>query len=190
MKIFILALLILNTSFSFAGWDADFAKLKNRPRSYTDSGAICEELARLQLEREYNNSRYQIEVGISYGNLQKTIGELDVVVFDRLKKNVIQIAEVKCWHDLKGGLKKAREQRLRFLTQIQAQRNLYFQSVLNEVDYDPQMFIGVSSFITIGQKGALKSGYDKELEYELREMSKLSLEMINCQDRGHCVRPD
>lgn len=171
-----------------ASWDDDFQLLKDRPRSYEVAGAICEELARLKFEKQYNNSNYEIEVGIAYGDRQRTIGELDIIVFRREPRSVIHIAEVKCWKDMPAGLEKARDQRLRFLKNIKSTHAIYFQSTSRDQMFSVDQFRNVTSFSTIGQKGSLEAGYDIELDYDLRELHHLSMEMIRCQDRNECAK--
>ena len=190
MKILIFLSTLFFSFLSLAGWPEDFEELKNRPRSYEDAGAICEELARLKIERNLPNSNYEVVVGIEYGDKQRTIGELDIVIFDRTKNSVVSISEVKCWRDMNGGLKKAKEQRMRFLTNLKSKKQIFFQSTSTEQSFDLYQFQNIARFSTIGPKGAIQSGYDDELDYQLRDLHKFSMEMIRCQDRGHCARPE
>lgn len=190
MKLFFLLFSFALSTTANASWEEDFAQLKDRPRSYEDTGAICEELARLKFEKIFNNSQYEVVVGIAYGDSRRTIGELDVVVFDRVQRNVLRVAEVKCWKDLDGGLKKAREQRMRFLTNIKSSKPIYFQSTSTDELYDTGQFKNVAAFTSLGQKGSKLAGYDDELDYELRELHRPRGEMIRCQDRGECVKPE
>jgi len=174
----------------FGSWDEDFQLLKDRPRSYEVAGAICEELARIKFEKQYNNSNYEIEVGIAYGDRQRTIGELDIIVFSRETQSVIHIAEVKCWKDMSAGLEKARDQRLRFLNNVKStQKQISFQSTSRDQTFAVDQFRNVTSFSTIGQKGSVEAGYDAELDYDLRELHHLSMDMIRCQDRSECAKP-
>lgn len=190
MKLFISSAVLFLSSICAASWDDDFQILKNRARSYEDAGAICEELARIKFEKKYNNSQYEMVVGIAYGDSRKITGELDIVVFDRVESNVKHVAEVKCWKSMSGGLEKAKEQRLRFLTNLRSKRQIYLQSTSTEQSYDINQFKNISAFTTLGQRGAVQNGYDDELEYELRDLHRYSMELIRCQDRGECVRPE
>lgn len=189
MKAFLFLTTVFVSSTLLASWEEDFELLKNRPRSYQDSGAICEEIARLKFERQFNNSNFQVEVGIAYNDTQRTIGELDIVVFDRSKNAVVHVAEVKCWKDMSGGLHKAQEQRARFLKNLHSQKEIHFQSTSTDQEYAAEQFQDVSVFTTIGQKGTLQAGYDDELEYDLRELHKMTVDMLRCQDRGECAKP-
>lgn len=189
MKSFVILSLLLFSNPLFANWSEDFDKLKNHPRSYEDTGAICEELARLKMEKIYSQPKFAILVGIGYGDLDGTLGELDVVVFDQQSKQVVKIAEVKCWQNVAGGLSKAKEQRQRFLSHLK-DKDLYFYSTSNDQTYDYEQFKSVKEFSTLGQKGSVATGYDDELEYDLRELRNLRYEMIRCQERGECARPE
>lgn len=192
---FVMALMVsLSAS---ADWAPDFEKLKNHPRSYEDSGAICEEIARLDLEREYEmhfpDAQFEVLNGIGYADENGTLGELDVVVFktdvETNQKNVVQIAEVKCWKDIKGGLEKAREQRARFIKALRSSKELKFYSTSSSMHFERTAFVPNTQFITIGQKGAGANGYDRELQYELLELHRFRNEMVRCQFRGQCARP-
>lgn len=170
-----------------ANWAEDFEALKGVPRSYSDSGAICEEIARLDMQKKYPAPQYKVEVGIAYSDADGTIGELDVIVFDR--GQVTLIGEVKCWKSLNGGLKKARDQRARFLKNLRSGKALDFTSTSTHQRFSPNAFKDVQDFITIGQLGARAAGYDLELGYTLEEMHQHTDDMIGCQQSGECVRP-
>ncbi|MBK7892801.1 MAG: hypothetical protein IPJ84_18715 [Bdellovibrionales bacterium] len=180
-----------------ADWASDFEQLKNHPRSYEDSGAICEEIARLDLEREYEmhfpDAQIEVLNGIGYADENGTLGELDVVVFktdvETNQKNVVQIAEVKCWKDINGGLEKAREQRARFVKALRSSKELKFYSTSSAMHFERTAFSASVQFITIGQKGAGANGYDRELQYELLELHRFRNEMVRCQFHGQCARP-
>ena len=188
MKLLILVVLAFSQS-TFATWDEDFKELKDRPASYENTGSICEEVGRLQVERELNSPNFEVVTGIEYGDNSRTIGELDIVVFDKKSGDVVHVAEVKCWKDMRGGLKKAREQRSRFLKAIHSGKKLYFRSTLDQHSYSSEVFENVNDFTTMGQKGTKKSGYDAELEYDLSQLHKMRGEMLDCQSRGECATP-
>jgi hypothetical protein len=189
MRVFVFIAALLVSPMGFASWSEDFQEIKNTPRNYTDAGAICEELAKVQFEKEYNKKDFEVVVGIAYGDGQRTIGELDVVVFDRNSKSAVKVTEVKCWADLSGGLHKAHLQRARFLANIDAKKPIYFKSTATLKSYPQDVFKDVTVFTTLGQKGSVQAGYDAELEYDLNELHRLSSEMIRCQNQGVCARP-
>ncbi|MDG0816024.1 hypothetical protein [Bdellovibrio svalbardensis] len=191
MKHFILVCSLFFSLNTFAAtWAEDFENLKSVPRSYEDSGAICEEIARLDVQKSYPAPQYEVITGISYSDEQRrVIGELDVIVFDKNMNKVIRIAEVKCWKDIRAGLEKAMEQRQRFLKAIRSSKGLIFRSTSSDVTYSKEQFEGVSDFITLGQKGTVQAGYGQELEYTLLELHQHRYDMIACQHKGLCVKP-
>ncbi|MEN0059244.1 MAG: hypothetical protein AAGB31_10460 [Bdellovibrio sp.] len=182
--------LLITSSAAFASWAEDFAELKNVPRNYEDAGSICEEIARLDMQREYPAPQYSVEVGIAYGDGTRTIGELDVVIFDNNTHKVLKVAEVKCWKDVRGGLKKAQEQRERFLRNIKSGKNLIFQSTSTHQNFDAERFRYIQDFFSIAQKGSESQGFDYEMAYTLREMHDYRFQMIRCQEQGRCARPE
>ncbi|MNJ92626.1 hypothetical protein D3C87_103000 [compost metagenome] len=187
---FLLAALSLSFCLpAFATWSEDFAALKDIPRSYEDAGAICEEVARLDFKKDYPAPQYDVAVGIAYGDGQRTIGELDVIVFDNNTHKAVRVAEVKCWKNMSGGLNKALDQRARFLKNIRSGKKIVLESTSSHKVYDQEAFEYVEDFITVGQKGSLKEGYDQELNYTLKELHQYSVEMIRCQNQGQCARP-
>lgn len=181
--------LMLAWSPVFAGWAEDFELLKDIPRSYEDSGAICEEVARLEIMREYPAPQYDVLVGIAYGDQNRVIGELDIVIFDKNLNKVVSIGEVKCWKDVRGGLAKAREQRQRFIKTNNASRATRFVSTSTKEVYPPELFEQVREFFSMAQKGSQSQGFDRELSYTLKEMHTYRYDMIQCQSQGQCARP-
>lgn len=188
MKAFVFVVVFVFTSSLWANWAEDFEQIKNYPRDYEDTGSICEEIARLKFEKIYNSSNYKVEVGIAYGDSQRTIGELDIVVFDRSASQVVHVAEVKCWKDLNGGLDKAKDQRQRFLLNLNGKKQIYMQSTSTHEEFDIRQFQGLTTFTSVGQKGAKLKGYDDELEYDLKELHSMRMDMLRCQDSGQCPK--
>lgn len=175
---------------SFAGWEEDFEILKDLPRSYEVAGAICEEIGALQMQREYPEPQYTVVVGIAYSEGSRTLGELDLVIFDNNIQKVIKIGEVKCWKNVRDGLKKAREQRARFLKNLNNSKVvLSFRSTTTKETFDPHQFKYAKEFFSMAQSGSVNQGFDIELEYTLPELHRFRSEMLRCQNRGECARP-
>lgn len=189
MRILVLLLTLFISLSAFAGWDEDFALLKNTPRDYQDAGSICEEVARLDMQRQYPAPQFQVEVGIAYADHERTLGELDIVIFDNNINKVYKIAEVKCWKHVSNGLTKAREQRARFIRAIHSKVPLRFRSTSTGRVYHEDQFRYVTDFFSIAQKGSESQGFDVELKYTLQEMKKHRTDMILCQNRGECPSP-
>lgn len=166
-----------------------FDLLKNQPRSYETKGAICEEVAKVLLEQEYPAPRYTVHVGIAYGDLEKTIGELDEVVIDNQSGKAIRVYEVKCWTDLKEGREKALAQRSRFLKALRSSKELYFNSTSTQEEFSQEIFEDLKDFMSLGQKGATAAGYEFEFPFTMRELMDLRTRLLRCQSWGDCPRP-
>lgn len=185
----VIVLVSFVSSIALAGLEEDFQALKSVPRDYTDAGSICEEVARLRVADEYPAPQYKVETGIAYGNAERTIGELDIIVFDLNTNKAIKLGEVKCWKDARSGLKKAQDQRARFMKNIRGNGPLRFVSTSTHQTYDADQFRYVNDFISIAQKGTISAGYDMELEYTLNELKSFRMKMIQCQKQGECAKP-
>lgn len=162
--------------------------LKNIPASYEPDGAVCEQVARLQLAQEYPADQYTITGGIEYDLGDNTMGELDVVIYHKTNHQVQLVAEVKCWKNFGQGLDKAIGQRTRFQWNLQKH-----PEKMNFISYEGEQFkvtdFGPAiKFISISQKGGSSHGYDAEIPYTLSEMHELRMYMLKCQDAGECAR--
>ncbi|UOF01864.1 hypothetical protein [Bdellovibrio reynosensis] len=189
MKSLILITVFLSSSLARASWEEDFQLLKDFAVSYEASGTICEEIARLDMQEEYPSPQYSVINGIAYGDEERVIGELDVVIFDNNLQAVIKIAEVKCWKDPKAGIEKAHEQRARFIKAIRTGKPLRFFSTSSEEVFPQSQFQNVKEFFSIAQKGTSTFGFERELEYTLLELKNYRFEMIRCQNQGKCAHP-
>lgn len=181
--------LFLTESFSFAGPIDDLVNaLKDSGEKFEIVGTICEQAARLDLEREYLAPRFTVETGISYGNQNRTIGELDVIVFDS-SRNALVVAEVKCWKDLGGAIRKARDQRQRFQNTIaQSDPRVRLQD-RQHLYHRLSDFMNVSSFLSISQSGGRTFGFDREISLSLDELMEARQRLMQCQRSGACRRP-
>jgi hypothetical protein len=171
MKFVVFAFLSLWVAESFALADgvSDLVEqLKNTDEKYEIIGTVCEQAARLDLQREYPSPRFSIETGISYGTNGRTVGELDVIVFDSTK-SAVAVAEVKCWKSFSGGLKKARDQRSRFLNNIKGGQALKMWDK-NHPSHSSSEFANLKTFYTYSQKGGADAGFDRELPLTLDEL--------------------
>lgn len=189
---FLFVLVSLFPFFAVANLETDFEAIKNNGRSLQDTGAICEEVAQLQMKRQYPADRYNVLTSIAYADLNGTVGELDVIIFEKASNQAIVIGEVKCWRNMEGGLSKARSQRSRFLSNIKSGKALTFTWLPDPGSYHftKQNFNKVNTFITIAQKGSKSAGYDLELEHSLGDLMELRSRIMNCQSQGACKRPD
>lgn len=160
--------------------------LRDSAVNYEVVGTVCEQVARLELQKVYPESDYAIVNGIEYGDKHRTIGELDVVVFAKSNKKAVLVAEVKCWRNLQGALKKAREQRNRFIGSLS--KNIYLQDSTST--YDKSQFNQVEKYVAIAPQGATKAGFEMDMENSLEELMDLRDMMMDCQRRGQCAAPN
>ena len=177
-------LLLLVPTLGFADSVSELVqKLKDTEEAYNITGTICEQAAKIELERDFQPPRFKIETGISYGmGSGGTMGELDVVVFEADK--VTMVAEVKCWKDFGDALQKAKSQRKRFQQALGSGRELHFWH--DKMKYDPAQFNGLRVFESISQKGGKANGFNRELSFSLDELMDARQRLLNCQAGGRC----
>lgn len=162
-----------------------FEELRDSAMNYEVVGTVCEQVARIELEKTYPESEYQIVNGIEYGDNTRTIGELDVVIFKKSTKKAVLVGEVKCWRDLKGALAKAKDQRQRFIRSLSKKIDLHD----SEFSYDKSQFSNVEKYVAIAPQGAKAAGFDIDMENTLNELMDLRKMLIQCQDQGQCAAP-
>ncbi|MBS1970517.1 MAG: hypothetical protein JSU04_09420 [Bdellovibrionales bacterium] len=162
-----------------------FEQLRDSGLNYEVVGTVCEQVSRLELQKAYPASQYEIINGIEYGDATRTIGELDVVIFEKTTKKAVLVGEVKCWKDLKSAIAKARDQRLRF------QKSLSKDIALHDyqADYDKSQFSNVQKYVAIAPKGAKAAGFEMDMENSLSELMQLRDMLIKCQYQGQCAAP-
>lgn len=163
------------------------AALKDLPVDYVVSGAVCEQVARLEMIKSYPENQYDTVVGITYGHPAATIGELDVVIFDRASGNAVVVAEVKCWKDLDKAHKKAMDQRERFLRALQVMPKMIIYR--GSVAYTKEQFSHIQRYLSISQSGGESSGFEISMDYSLAELMEFRASMLQCQSDGGCARP-
>ncbi|KHD87856.1 MAG: hypothetical protein OM95_12710 [Bdellovibrio sp. ArHS] len=182
--------LLLAASSAWADLAESFEKIKSHARHYRDPGAVCEEVAQVEFSELYPAPQYEVIVGVAYNVKGRTVGELDMVLLDKNTQKVAMVGEVKCYTDLRNGLKKAKQQRKRFLQVLGSGQKIDFINTDTGKKYEYEQFQYVSQFVSISQKGGKAVGFDYELEHTLDEMSLLRDQMIHCQKDGLCPRPE
>lgn len=176
--------LVFSVSVSAGSVEEYFNILSKTKVDFDPDGAVCEQVALLEIEPTYPKSQFSIVNSIEYNEFKTTIGELDLVVFSKDTGQVKAIAEVKCWKSFKGGLKKAKEQRIRF------QKHLSRNIVLTGKDgkkYSKEAFKQVERFLTISQEGGISEGFDFELSLNLKELIELRSKLLDCRAQGKCT---
>lgn len=185
LQSFMFALIIISSNAAFASIEDDYLVLKDSGKNFEVTGTICEEVARLRMAEQFREPEYKVVTGIAYGDGSRTIGELDVIVFNADDK-VVKVGEVKCWRNMASGLKKAKEQRARFLKAIKNNHGLKFVSTSTKEVYRPAQFKGINDFISIAQQGSTSVGFDMELDSTLSSLMELRGRIMQCQNSGQC----
>lgn len=162
-----------------------FEILSYEKTDFEPVGAVCERVAVRELDPSYPDANYTIVNGIQYDEHKTTVGELDVVIFDKFTGKVEAVAEVKCWRSFQGALKKAKEQRMRFLTHLN--RNI----VITDKEakrYSKESFNQIKKYFSISQDGGINQGFDFELSLDFRELMELRKRLLDCRSAGRCPR--
>lgn len=165
--------------------DEYFELLSYEKIDFEPVGTVCERVAIREVEPIYPSTNYEIKNGIQYDEHKTTIGELDVVVFDKTTGKVEAIAEVKCWRSFKGALKKAKEQRMRFLTYLN--KNIVITDK-DEKRYSKDVFKSIQKYFSISQDGGVNQGFDFELSLDFKELMELRKRLLDCKAEGRCPR--
>lgn len=182
-RLSIAAVIFFSFTASAAPLNELFEELRDSGMNYEVVGTICEQVARIELRQTYPETNYEIVTGIEYSDSNRTLGELDVVVFENSTKQAVLVAEVKCWKDLSAARQKALNQRERFIKSLSKKIELWSQ----ENVYSKAQFKNVQQFVSIAPKGATEAGFEIDLDNTLAELMELRKLMINCQHQGECA---
>ena len=142
-----------------------FEELSSEKIDFEPVGMVCERVAVREVESVYPSVNYKIINGISYDDKKTTIGELDVVIFNKNTDKVEAIAEVKCWKSYKNALKKVKDQRIRFITNLNRNIKIYDK---NGKIYSKAQFNQVQKYFSISQSGGQNQGFDFELSLDFK----------------------
>jgi Holliday junction resolvase-like predicted endonuclease len=186
----VLSASVFSTSAFSSSVYEDFEKLKTLSQDYTVFGTICEEVARLRLEEKYGKEDYTFKIGIVYHGRGKTLGELDVIIFNKDDNEAIAIVEVKCWKNLHKAAQKANSQLRRFKTNVASGSIDSMESTSDNTAYDPNQFDESPAYMKMSQIGGIKAGFDMNIGLDLEEVKHLRTKLMLCQDRGYCPHPD
>ncbi len=162
-----------------------FEELAQEDIDFEPVGMVCERVAVRELTKEYPEDKYEILNGLQYDDKKATIGELDVVIYNKSNKKVEAIAEVKCWESFKGALKKARDQRQRF--KLYLNRNIVI-SDKNNKHYPISDFNQVQRYFSISQDGGVNQGFDFELSLDLKELMEIRKRILDCKTYHSCPK--
>lgn len=165
--------------------DEYFEILSKDKVDFEPQGMVCERVAVREVESIYPAANYNIINSIRYDDKKTTIGELDVVIIDKNTDKVEAVAEVKCWKSFNGALKKAKEQRMRFLTYLN--RSI----IIEDKDgkrYSKDQFKNIQKYFSISQAGGVNQGFDFELSLTFKELMELRGRLLDCKAQGRCPR--
>lgn len=163
--------------------DEYFAELSHEKVDFDPSGMVCERVAVREVESLYPSANFEIINSIRYDQNKTTIGELDVVIFDRSTGKVEAVAEVKCWTSFSGALKKAKNQRMRFLTHLNKNIDIFDK---NGKRYSKELFKNIQKYFSISQAGGVNQGFDFELSLTYKELMELRSRLLDCKAQGRC----
>lgn len=183
---FVLPWLLLSSPAFALSQQQAFSLLRDSGESMEVVGNICEHVARLELMKDYPESRYFITNGIAYGRGRSTEGELDVIVFEKPAMKAVVVGEVKCWKNFGSAKNKAQKQRSRFLGVIGLNEQVNLWSTKNGQAYSQSQFKGPLKFISISSEGADSAGFDMALEMDLEQLMQLRQQIMSCQGSGQC----
>jgi len=165
--------------------DEYFEVLSYEKTDFEPTGTVCERVAVREVESLYPSSNYDIKNSIQYDEHKTTVGELDVVIFNKDSHKVEAVAEVKCWRSFQGALKKAKEQRMRFLTYLN--KNIVITDKDNKV-YSKDVFKNIQKYFSISQDGGVNQGFDFELSLDFNELMELRKRLLDCRAQGRCPK--
>ena len=162
-------------------------ELRSTQEDYSPIGTVCEQAAKIKLREQFPAPNYAIETGVVYGTRSHSIGELDVVVFNRHTHQVTLIGEVKCWQNTHKALHKANLQRRRFFYTLSTlPKILFYLSKDRQITYGQEQFSTQIPFVLISQQDHESSGFDIILDYTLDELMEVRDKLLSCQKMGAC----
>lgn len=163
-----------------------FEELSYEKTDFEPTGAVCERVAVREMEAYYPKTQFTIINGVQYDEKNTTVGELDLVIFNKNTEIVEAVAEVKCWRSFGGGAKKAKEQRMRFLQHLD--RNIVIYDKDTKKRYSKNQFKQIQKYFSISQQGGIGQGFEYELSLDLKELMQLRSQLLDCKLSGRCPR--
>lgn len=158
--------------------------MEKEPHMRRHQGRVCEHLAQLHMEEKFSTDEYEIRMGVPYflkDRMHARLGELDIVILRKSDGKLVQIAEVKCGSNLERLLKSGRQGALstlkKFRQYYEESRKRLVYSIRSNRSKELVEFPEPSrqtQYITIGQQGALKAGFDEEFDMSLSDIHLLN----------------
>jgi hypothetical protein len=156
--------------------------LREHKEEIHNKGDVLEVLVRDFLRKILKQQYSVIGNLLYYGENNRILGELDVVILMEPKKDFFKVAifveEVKLWQNHKKALKKARQQLERFKSNLKAGKITRYQIIKGgSGSYFNHQFVHSVALCTWGPKGSKKSGFDHEFDLTPEEGDLLLTEL-------------
>lgn len=144
--------------------------LRDFDRNYHPIGTVLEVLALKKLRNEYPD-HYKISDSVAYYNESgRTLGEMDLVVYNQRTEEVEKIVEVKLTDDYDRARKKARRQLNRIKRKLRQGKVADFRDMTNpNNDFNVEDFCCVETYVKLSSRGALCHEFDYELDLKREE---------------------
>lgn len=167
--------------------DTCYEKIKdNSLFNWGNIGSVMEALGYAQLQEKYPAPDYEIISSIFYhDDMGRSLGELDLVVWDKKADKALEVYEVKVSNNLPSALRTAVNQLNKFKISVrddliarftwEGDRTRHFRS--------PQ-FADVAIYGFIGNKGAKEAGYTIEFELSRLEVEYLQKRVLAYRKQG------
>lgn len=140
-----------------------YSILKDREADYGKVGSVLEQLWAHKLQEENPNA--VVATGLQYFDDVRTLGELDVVLFDTASDRVTMVAEVKLTGSVENALSKAREQILRFRVALEENRVATVRETLGDRKAWPvSRFAETREYLLLGSKETEGRGFDRAFD--------------------------
>lgn len=154
-----------------ADLDQTLDRLLYSGNNFSSFGSVCEELAKERLNERFDSQDFMIHLGVTYRDRHRILGELDVVVERVWDQEIILVAEVKCWKNLVKARQKALSQLSRFREILDT--NDLVQLDHKNGDFILDQFDDLVEYMTVGQRGSVAHGFDREIDYDLEDVMYL-----------------
>ena len=116
---------------------------------------------------------------LNYQEGPRTVGELDLIVFEQKSGRAVIVAEAKLTDNFKWARRRARTQLYRFQSYLYAGRITDFVQAFNrDRTVTTNQFQDVGRYVLIGPRGALAAGFDYEVDLTRSEADALQAKLL------------
>jgi len=156
-----------------------YEMIKDLPYDYGQVGSIVEALAHSQLEVLYPAPHYEVIGDLDYQEGVRTVGELDLVVFDRESGRAVLVAEAKLTDNFKWARRSARKQIHRFQSYLhEGKITRFIHTADPKRTVTTNQFTDVGRYVLIGPRNALAAGFDYEVDVTRTEADELQAKLL------------